>query len=47
MNSNERKRFEDMEARDKIRYDREITQYCPKEPKRKKKKDPNAPKRAL
>ena len=50
MNAKEKKRFEDMSAKDKQRFDKEMAGYVPKDGagKRKKKaKDPNAPKRAL
>lgn len=48
MNAKEKKRFEDMAGKDKIRYDNEMADYTPaKGEKRKRKKDPNAPKRAL
>jgi hypothetical protein len=51
MNAKEKKRFEDMAAKDKTRYDKEMANYTPAEGagkrKRKEKKDPNAPKRAL
>jgi len=51
MNAKEKKRFEDLAAKDKIRYDREMDGYTPTDGstkrKRKEKKDPNAPKRAL
>jgi len=51
MNAKEKKRFEDMAAKDKIRFDKEMSTYTPAEGsgkrKRKEKKDPNAPKRAL
>ncbi|XP_039265455.1 high mobility group protein B2-like [Styela clava] len=49
MNTKEKKIFNDMAGRDKLRYDREMEGYCPpagegKKPQ-KRKKDPNAPKR--
>ena len=50
MSVKEKKRFQDMADKDKIRYDREMSDYIPPkgEGKRKRKtKDPNAPKRAL
>ncbi|XP_025086179.1 high mobility group protein B2-like [Pomacea canaliculata] len=43
-----KQRFEEMAKRDKARYDREMANYVPpKRVKRKRTKDPNAPKRAL
>lgn len=50
MGVKEKKRFEDMAAKDKERYNKEMANYDgpPAGGKRKKKqKDPNAPKRAL
>jgi len=51
MNAKEKKRFEDMAQKDKGRYEQEMADYVPPKGetgKRKKKdKDPNAPKRAL
>jgi len=51
MNAKEKKRFEDIAAKDKARYQREMAGYVPPAGetggKRKQKKDPNAPKRAL
>ena len=50
MGIKEKKRFQDMSDKDKIRYDKEMQSYVPPkgEGKRKRKnKDPNAPKRAL
>ncbi|XP_041358000.1 high mobility group protein B2-like [Gigantopelta aegis] len=54
MSAKEKLRFEEMAAKDKIRYDSEMSTYTPpqgeavgKGRKRKHKKDPNAPKRAL
>lgn len=50
MGPKEKKRFEDMADKDKARYEREMAHWVPPkgEGKRKKgKKDPNAPKRAL
>jgi len=54
MTAKEKKRFEDMAVKDKARYDKEMTGYkpsaggdAPGKRKRKEKKDPNAPKRAL
>ncbi|PAA65504.1 hypothetical protein BOX15_Mlig020067g1, partial [Macrostomum lignano] len=51
MNAKEKKRFEDMAARDKERFNREMKSYVPadggKGRKRKKQKDPNQPKRPL
>jgi len=52
MGPKEKKRFEDMADRDKVRYENEMSHYTPiggvpGGRKRKKTKDPNAPKRAL
>ncbi|PAA58906.1 hypothetical protein BOX15_Mlig025073g1, partial [Macrostomum lignano] len=51
MNPKEKKRFEDMAARDKERHNREMEDYVPadgsKGRKRKRVKDPNMPKRPL
>ena len=51
MGPKEKKRFEDMAVKDKVRYEGEMANYTPAETdgkrKRKNKKDPNAPKRAL
>jgi len=48
MSGKDKKRFEDMAAKDKVRYDKEMANYSPsKGEKGKRKKDPNAPKRAL
>lgn len=51
MTDKEKKRFNDMADRDKGRYDREMVGYVPpkgeKGGKKRKKKDPNAPKRAM
>lgn len=48
MAAKDKKRFEDMAAKDKVRYDKEMANYVPsKEAGGKRKKDPNAPKRAL
>lgn len=51
MTPKEKRRFEEMAERDKARYDREMASYVPPKgtqtAKRKKAKDPNAPKRAL
>lgn len=51
MSDKEKKRFEDIAAKDKARYQREMAGYVPPSGethgKRKNKKDPNAPKRAL
>jgi len=50
MTPKEKRRFEEMAERDKARYDREMANYVPpkgKAAKRKRTKDPNAPKRAL
>lgn len=51
MNSKEKQRFDDMSARDKERYNREMRDYVPPDGsrntfKRKRPKDPNQPKRA-
>ena len=52
MGPNEKKRFEDMALKDKSRWEREMQNYTPQPGekgigKRKRTKDPNAPKRAL
>lgn len=49
MTENEKKRFATMAEKDKARYDREMSTYVPAagEGKKKRKKDPNAPKRPL
>ena len=51
MTPKEKRRFEEMAERDKVRFDREMASYVPpkgaKAPKRKRVKDPNAPKRNL
>ncbi|XP_025086175.1 high mobility group-T protein-like [Pomacea canaliculata] len=51
MTPKEKRHFEEMAERDKARYDREMANYVPpkgvKSVKRKRTKDPNAPKRAL
>lgn len=50
MTPKEKKRFEDMADRDKARYEKEMSSYVPaggQPKKRKRTKDPNAPKRAL
>lgn len=48
MSAKEKKRFEDMATKDKSRYESEMANYTPaKGEKRKRKKDPNAPKRSL
>jgi len=51
MNAKEKGRFEEMAAKDKQRYEREMAHYIPpkgeKGRKRRRTKDPNAPKRAL
>lgn len=51
MVAKDKKRFEEMAEKDKIRYDNDMKNYKPekggKGGKRKKTKDPNAPKRAL
>ena len=53
MGPKEKKRFEEMAEKDKERYERELAQFATVNPglvrgrKRKRTKDPNAPKRAL
>lgn len=51
MGEKEKKRFADMAEKDKQRYDREMASYTPPQgeggAKKRKKKDPNAPKRPL
>lgn len=50
MGAKEKKRFEDMAAKDKERWERDMQNYVPapgEKGKRKRTKDPNAPKRAL
>lgn len=51
MNVKEKKRFEEMAERDKVRFEHDMQSYQPapgeKMPKRKRTKDPNAPKRSL
>lgn len=50
MSGKEKKRFEDMALKDRTRYDNEMAGYKPTDgskPGKRKKKDPNAPKRAL
>ncbi|KAL8590928.1 hypothetical protein ACOMHN_005251 [Nucella lapillus] len=51
MTPKEKRRFEEMAEKDKVRFDREMAAYVPpkgtKAPKRKRPKDPNAPKRYL
>jgi len=47
MSGKDKKRFEDMAAKDKVRYDKEMANYIPAEGGKKRKKDPNAPKRAM
>jgi hypothetical protein len=55
MKTNDKKRFEDMASKDKVRYDKEMANYTPSEATGRGKgkkgkrapKDPNAPKRAL
>lgn len=52
MGPKEKKRFEEMAQKDKVRYEQDMANYVPtgkggKAEKRKRKKDPNAPKRAL
>lgn len=48
MSSKEKSKFEELAKNDKIRYDQEMQSYVPpkgSKASRKKKKDPNAPKR--
>ncbi|XP_072361986.1 high mobility group protein B3-like [Scyliorhinus torazame] len=45
MSSKEKGKFEDLAKVDKVRYDREMKNYVPAKGSKKKKKDPNAPKR--
>ncbi|GFR91282.1 high mobility group protein DSP1 [Elysia marginata] len=50
MTPKEKRRFEEMAEKDKSRYEREMSTYVPvggQQKKRKRTKDPNAPKRAL
>ncbi len=50
MGAKEKKRFEDMATKDKARYERDMANYVPPKGEakgKKRKKDPNAPKRAL
>lgn len=50
MTDKEKKRFADMAEKDKVRYDREMAAYTPpagEGGRKRKKKDPNAPKRPL
>ena len=50
MGPKEKKRFEDMALKDKERWERDMQNYVPapgEKIKRKRTKDPNAPKRAL
>jgi len=50
MNAKEKKRFEDMAAKDSSRYEKEMANYTPAEgsgKQKRQKKDPNAPKRGL
>ena len=47
MSAKDKKRFDDMAAKDKVRYDKEMANYEPSKEGGKRKKDPNAPKRAL
>jgi uncharacterized short protein YbdD (DUF466 family) len=51
MTDKEKKRFAEMADRDKVRYDREMSNYTPPAAEggrnKRKKKDPNAPKRPL
>ncbi|XP_066487971.1 high mobility group protein B2 [Tiliqua scincoides] len=45
MSAKEKSKFEDMAKGDKARYEREMKNYIPPKGEKKKKKDPNAPKR--
>jgi len=49
MGAKDKKRFEDMAAKDKVRYEKEMANYVPSKEGggKKRKKDPNAPKRAM
>jgi len=50
MSAKDKKRFDDMASKDKVRYDKEMANYEPPQGAGaggKRKKDPNAPKRAL
>ena len=50
MTEKEKKRFAEMAEKDKVRYDKEMASYTPpagEGGKKRKKKDPNAPKRPL
>ena len=50
MTDKEKKRFAEMADKDKVRYDREMSAYTPPSGeggRKRKKKDPNAPKRPL
>jgi len=49
MSDKEKQRFKTLAEKDKVRYEKEMTNYVPPKgtKKGKKKKDPNAPKRAL
>ena len=52
MTTKDKKRFDDLSAKDKVRYQREMANYVPsgdsgKGKATKRKKDPNAPKRPL
>lgn len=51
MEASDKKRFESMADKDKVRYEHEMKSYQPpkgeKAKKKRKSKDPNAPKRAL
>ena len=50
MNAKDKRRFDEMAEKDKVRYDREMANYQPADgskKRRRKHKDPNAPKRAL
>lgn len=45
MSAKEKGKFEDLAKQDKARYEREMMNYIPVKGKKKKFKDPNAPKR--
>lgn len=45
MSAKEKSKFEDMAKGDKARYEKEMKNYIPPKGEKKKKKDPNAPKR--
>ncbi|XP_055488291.1 high mobility group protein B2a [Leucoraja erinacea] len=45
MSNKEKSKFEDLAKNDKVRYDREMKNFVPEKGDKKRKKDPNAPKR--